>query len=83
MMTSCAEQGAPSVRRRSLILVLLISADYALYSVQHILQRFREMRDHKEFQRILDEATSISGVEEASTDGARKFRDGWRVETVC
>ena len=49
-----------------------ISADYALYSVQHILQRLHEMRDNKEFQRILDEAKSISGNEEASTDGARK-----------
>ena len=49
-----------------------ISADYALYSVQHILQRLYEMRDNKEFQRILDEPKSISGIEEASTDGARK-----------
>ena len=49
-----------------------ISADYALYSVQHILQRLHEMRDNKEFQRILDEAKSISGIEEANTDGARK-----------
>ena len=48
-----------------------ISADYALYSVQHILQRLHEMRDNKEFQRILDEAKSISG-KEASTDGARE-----------
>ena len=49
-----------------------MSADYALYSVQHILQRLHEMRDNKEFQRILDEAKSISGIEETSTDGARK-----------
>ena len=49
-----------------------ISADYALYSVQHILQRLHEMRDNKEFQQILDEAKSISGIEEASTDSARK-----------
>ena len=49
-----------------------ISADYALYSVQHILQRLHEMRDNKEFKRILDEAKSISGIEEASADGARK-----------
>ena len=40
-----------------------ISADYALYCVQHILQRLYEMRDNKEFQRILDEAKSISGIE--------------------
>ena len=49
-----------------------ISADYALYSVQRIFQRLHEMRDNKEFQRILDEAQSISGIEEASTDGVRK-----------
>ena len=49
-----------------------ISADYALYSLQHILQRLHEMRDDKEFQQILDEAKSISGIEEASTDGARE-----------
>ena len=46
--------------------------DYAWYSVQHILQRLYEMRDNKEFERILDEAKSISGIEEASTDGTRK-----------
>ena len=49
-----------------------ISADYAWYSLQHILQRLHEMRGNKEFQRILDEAKSISGIEEASTDGAPK-----------
>ena len=55
-----------------------ISANYALNSVQHILQRLHEMRDNKEFQRILDEAKSISGIEEASTDGARKRKvPGW------
>ena len=62
-----------------------ISADYALYSVQYILQRLHEMRDSKEIQRILDEAKTISGIKEASTDGARKRKvpRRWRVETVC
>ena len=38
----------------------------------NILQRLHEMRDNKEFQQILDEAKSISGIEEANTDGAQK-----------
>ena len=52
--------------------VVDISADYALYSVPHILERLHEMTGNKEFQQILDEAKSISATEEASTDSAQK-----------
>ena len=62
-----------------------ISADYALYSEQHILQRLYEMRDVKEFQRILDEAKSFQELKKQvlMVFGNEKFQDGWKVEKVC
>ena len=62
-----------------------ISADHPLCSVQHILQRLHEMRDNREFQRILDEAKSIHELKKQvlMVLGNEKFQDGWKEETVC
>ena len=46
------------------------SSDYAFYSLQHILQRVQEMRNEREFERILDEARNVPGVE-TNPDGSR------------
>ena len=47
-----------------------ISADYKFYSLQHILQRLQEMRNEREFERILDEARNVPGVD-TNPDGGR------------
>lgn len=47
-----------------------ISADYALYSLRHILQRLHEIRNEREFQGILDETKNIHGVDKTA-DGGR------------
>ena len=39
-----------------------ISADYALYSLRHILERLRQMRSNDEFELILNEAKNVPGV---------------------
>ena len=47
-----------------------ISADYALYSVKHVIQRFTEMRCAEEFESILKEAKNVCGLT-GDTDGLR------------
>ena len=47
-----------------------ISADYALYSVKHVIQRFTEMRCAEEFESILKEAKNVLGLT-GDTDGPR------------
>ena len=47
-----------------------ISADYALYSVKHVIQRFTEMRCAEEFESTLKEANNVLGLT-GDTDGPR------------
>ena len=47
-----------------------ISADYALYSVKHVIQRFTEMRCAEEFESTLKEANNFLGLT-GDTDGPR------------
>ena len=44
-----------------------ISADYALYSIRHVLKRLQELRSVNEFNRILDEASAIPSVRDPHT----------------
>ena len=46
------------------------SADYALYSVRHVIHRFKEMRCAEEFESILKEAKDVLG----STDDVDSLR---------
>ena len=54
-----------------------ISADYALYSLQHILQRLDEMRSERELQHILNEARNVPGMEENCERGRRREIPRW------
>ena len=51
-----------------------ISADYALYSLRHILERLGQMRSNDEFELILSEAKNVPGVQEDRSErGQRKI----------
>ena len=56
-----------------------ISVDYVLYSVRHVIHRFKEMRYPEEFKSILEEANNVLGSTD-DVDGPRQSKRPRRLD---
>lgn len=54
-----------------------ISAEYALFSIRHVLRRLQEMRCEEEFEHLLGEAKKIPGITETNDEVRQRKIPRW------